>query len=399
MNGSLHLFSPKKHLEEKIRVMFFISSLEGGGAERVMVNILSHIDKKRIEPILVLLYPFENSPYREFLSEDVKVAVVKRKSDNALEILKQLVAFMKVVHKQKPQAILSMLTHNNIMAILAGMIFRIRTIICEHIPLSEVIKTKEGKKILIFPVRPLVKILYRFANRIITVSEGIKSDLVEKFNISDSKIKAIYNPINFERINKISADTVEHPFFEDYVPIVIAIGRLAEQKNFTMLIRAFGRTVTKLDARLIILGEGPERAILERLIVALGLSEKVSLVGFQSNPYSFLSNSDVFVLSSLYEGLPMVILEAMACGLPVISTDCKSGPREILKNGRYGLLVPVGDEVALSEGILKLLKEGELRERLARLGKERAMEFSTDKIIKQYENVIYESIVSQDTRG
>ncbi len=377
---------------EKIKVLFFISSLEGGGAERIMVDILRYIDKDRIEPILLLLYSYENSPYKEFLPEDVKVVVVKRKSDNALEKLKQLLTFMKVVRKQKPRVILSMLTHNNIMAILAGMLYKINVIACEHNTLSEIIKIKEGRQILLLPVRLLVKTLYRFAYRIVTVSEDIGLDLIEKFNISDKKIKTIYNPIDFERINSISADPVNHSFFKDNIPIIIAIGRLTQQKGFDVLIKAFSRIVKKVDARLIILGEGSERGMLERLIDTLGLTEKVSLLGFQKNPYPFLSKADIFVLSSRYEGLPMVILEAVACGIPVISTDCKSGPREILQDGRCGILVPVGDEVALSEGILKLLKDGALQEKLFKLGKERAKDFSVDKIIKQYESVIYESI-------
>jgi glycosyltransferase involved in cell wall biosynthesis len=306
---------------------------------------------------------------------------------------------MKVVRKQKPWVILSMLTHNNIMAILAGMLYKINVIACEHNTLSEIIKIKEGRQILLLPVRLLVKTLYRFAYRIVTVSEGIGLDLIEEFNISDKKIKTIYNPVNFERINSIGADPVNHSFFKDNIPIIIAIGRLTQQKGFDVLIKAFSRIVKKVDARLIILGEGSEKGMLERLIDTLGLTEKVSLLGFQKNPYPFLSKAGVFVLSSRYEGLPMVILEAMACGIPVISMDCKSGPREILQDGRCGTLIPVGDEVALSEGILKLLKDGALQEKLSKLGKERAKDFSVDKIIKQYESVIYESIVSQDTHG
>lgn len=385
--------------EEKCRVLFFISSLDGGGAERVMVNILRCIDKSRIEPILILLYPFENSPYRELLPEDLPIIVFNRTSNSLFDKLRQFFLFLSFVRKEKPQTILSMLTHNNIMAIVAGIIFKIRVIVCEHIMVSEVIKTKEEKTILLFPVRPLVKSLYRFAYRIITVSEGIKSDLVNIFNICSSKIKVIYNPIDFNIIRQFCAETVESHFIKDNVPLILAVGRLARQKNFELLIKSFSRVVKKMDARLIILGEGKERVELERLIVALGLKERVSLAGFQSNPYSFLSISDVFVLSSDFEGLPLVILEAMACGLPVISTDCKSGPREILKNGRYGLLVPVGDEIALSDGMLKLLKDSECRKGLARAGKERVKDFSVDKIIKHYESVIYGSVVSQDTRG
>jgi glycosyltransferase involved in cell wall biosynthesis len=128
---------------------------------------------------------------------------------------------------------------------------------------------------------------------------------------------------------------------------------------------------------------------LERLTVKLGLADKISFPGFQKNPYPFLFNADIFVLSSRYEGLPMAILEAMACGLPVVAADCKSGPREILQNGKCGLLVPVEDEAALAEGILKLLRDHALREKFATSGKERAMDFSADKIVRQYEKLFF----------
>jgi glycosyltransferase involved in cell wall biosynthesis len=377
---------------EKIKVLFFISSLAGGGAERVMVDILSYIDKSRIEPVLVLLYPYDNSPYKKYLPEYVKVVVVERKSDSFFSKIKQFADFIKTVRKENPWVILSMLTHNNIMAVSVGLIFRIKIIVCEHIILSEFIKTREGEKISWFPVSVLVKALYKFADRIIAVSNGIRSNLIEEFNISAHKIQVIYNPVDINHITELSNMPPEHPFFKDHIPIVIAIGRLVRQKGFDTLINAFSLVIPKMNARLIILGEGPERESLREMVKDLGLIDKVSFAGFQDNPYKFLSRADVFVLSSNYEGLPMVILEAMACGAPIISTDCRSGPCEILENGKYGLLVTVGDEQAISKGIVTLLKDRALREKFSRLARERTWDFSVDKIIKQYERVIYEVI-------
>jgi glycosyltransferase involved in cell wall biosynthesis len=377
---------------KKIKVLFFISSLAGGGAERVMVDILSYIDKSRIEPTLALLYPYDNAPYKEYLPEDVKVVVVERKSDSFFSKIKQFADFIKTVHKEKPRVILSMLTHNNIMAISVGLIFRIKVIACEHIILSEFIKTRGGEKILWFPVSMLVKALYRFADRVIAVSNGIKSDLIEEFNIAAHKIQVIYNPVDINRITELSSMPPEHPFFKDHIPIVIAIGRLVCQKGFDNLLRAFNLVIQEMDARLIVVGEGPEKEYLEKMVQDFGITDKVFLIGFQRNPYQFLSGADVFVLSSNFEGLPMVILEAMACGTPVIATDCRSGPGEILQNGKFGFLVPVGDEWALSKRIVTLLKDRALRERFSRLARERTVDFSVDKIIKHYERVIYESI-------
>jgi glycosyltransferase involved in cell wall biosynthesis len=357
-----------------------------------MVELLRCIDNSRIEPILILLYPFYDSPYKELLPADIKVIVVERRSDSLMEKLRQLTGFIMAVRRMNPQVIVSMITPCNIMAILSNVFSRTRIIISEHITLSELIKTKEAGKMLYFPTSLLVKSLYRFAHKIIAVSEGVKDDLIQQFNISDYKIEVIYNPLDIDRINEMCIETVRHPFLNDRMPIVIAIGRLVRQKRFDILIEALSNVLTEIDARLIILGDGPDRELLERLVEDLGIPDKVSFEGFQINPYKFLSKAAVFVLSSQREGLPMVILEAIACGIPVVSTDCPSGPREILENGRCGLLVPVNDVNAIANGIKKLLNDKNLRKEFSTLGRERAKYFSIDKIVKQYENVICESI-------
>lgn len=372
----------------KKKVLFFISSLEGGGAEKVMVNILRRADKSKIEPVLLLLYPFEQSPYRKLLPEHLRVIIVKRSSDTSIEKIKQFVKFIRAVKKENPRGILSMLTHNNILAIMAGISLGIKVIVCEHNTLGEVIKTREGRRILWFPVAHLVKILYRFADKIIAVSQGIKKNLVEEFRIATDTIEVIYNPVDIDRISELSRIPIEHPFFQGDAPVILAVGRLVWQKGFDLLTRAFREVLSELDARLIIAGEGHERESLQRLVKDLGIATKVSFVGFQTNPYAFMSKADAFVLSSRYEGLPMVLLEALACGIPVVSTDCRSGPREILKNGECGMLVSSGDVDALSDGILRLFKDKQLREKYSLFGKERAMDFSLDKIIKQYEDII-----------
>jgi glycosyltransferase involved in cell wall biosynthesis len=222
------------------------------------------------------------------------------------------------------------------------------------------------------------------------VSEGIKSNLISDFGIMPEKVQTIYNPIDLSRINALISDSPEHPFFRDQKPIVIAMGRLTAQKGFNILLKGFRRVISEIDVRLIIMGEGPQRAYLENMIRDLGITDKVYLAGFQRNPYAFLAYSDIFVLSSHYEGLPMAILEAMACGIPVISTDCRSGPREILQNGQCGILVPVNNETALADAITRLLKDREQREVFTKRGKERMKDFTVNEIVRQYEDVICE---------
>ena len=369
----------------RAKVFFFVPSLAGGGAERVMVDMLRYIDKRKIEPVLVLLYSYEDSPYKEDLPDDIPVIVVGRKSDSFFDKIRQFAAFLKTVFEEKPQLILSMLTHTNIMAIMSGMLFKRKVIISEHNTLGKVVRTKEGKKILGFPVSPMVKILYRYADRIITVSDGISKNLIEEFKSPSDKIKTIYNPVDMHRIAKLSEEKPEYHFLSSPVPLIISVGRLVPQKGFDILIKAFSKVVAETDARLIIMGAGPERGALEQSSVDLGLSDRIYFAGFQNNPYAFLARAELYVLSSRYEGLPVSVLEAMACGLPVIATDCLSGPREILKNGECGILVPVGDVERLAEAMLRLVISRPLRETLSKAGMERIKDFSVRKVIKEYE--------------
>jgi glycosyltransferase involved in cell wall biosynthesis len=374
---------------QKVKALFFLPSMEGGGAERVMAEILRHINRERIKPVLVLLNPHENSPYRESIPKGIKVIVVQRKSDSTVDKIKQYVGFLKAVIREKPHVIVSMLTHCNIMAISAGLLFRKKIIISEHNTLSEVAKTKDGRRMLWFSTTPLVKIFYRFADKIIAVSEGVKADLIEEFNIPPGIVEVIHNPIDLKRISELCNRPVEHFFFREGVPVILSVGRLVPQKGFDILLKAFSNVIKEMDARLIILGEGQEKESLSRLANELAIAEKVSFLGFQNNPYKFISKADVFVLSSRYEGLPMVLLEAMACDTPVVSTDCKSGPREILQNAKCGVLVQTESMDALSMAILKLLKDKALIERFSRLGKQRIKDFAIEKITSEYEEMIY----------
>lgn len=379
---------------QTVKALFFIPSLEGGGAERVMVEILRYINRESIKPVLVLLYPYENSPYREYIPKGLRVIVVQRKSDSSFNKIRQCAAFLKAVFREKPHIIVSMLTHSNIMAISAKLLFRKRVIIGEHNTLSEVTKTKEGRRMLWFPTTALVKIFYRFADKIIAVSEGVKTDLVEKFNILPGNVDVIHNPIDLKRISELCNNSIEHVFFREGVPVIVSVGRLVPQKGYDILLKAFSNVIKEMDARLIILGEGPEKEVLLRLAQDLFIIEKVFFAGFQNNPYKFISKADVFVLSSRYEGLPMVLLEAMACDTPVVSTDCKSGPREIVQNNICGLLVHTDDMDALSTAILKLLRDKALRERFSISAKQRVKNFAIEKITSEYEKIIYRSVLA-----
>lgn len=202
----------------------------------------------------------------------------------------------------------------------------------------------------------LIAKLYPRADAIITISDQAKEDLHFDFGIPRAKIHIIGNPINISRIHKLSLAQPEHPWLsDDNVPVFLAVGRFYHQKDFSTLIRAFARARSAQPARLIILGDGPERTKLESLSRALEIASDVDMPGTVQNPYPWMKASSVFVLSSLWEGLPIALLEAMALGMRIVATDCRSGPKELLEKGRLGILTPVADTERMAQAMIHAL--------------------------------------------
>lgn len=225
----------------------------------------------------------------------------------------------------------------------------------------------------------LAKILYKKAHKITAVSSGAADELATLIKVPLKKIQVIYNPVLLDRIVKSSLEQPEHPWFSENIPIFIAMGRLVEQKDYPTLIRAFAIVSEKMQARLIILGEGHLRKELEKQIREYNLEDKISLPGQVNNPWSYMKGARLFIFSSSTEGFGCALVEAMACGIPVISTDCPSGPREILEGGKWGKLVPVGDCRALAHGILEECEKSEKRDIT-----ERAQAFDLEIILDEY---------------
>jgi glycosyltransferase involved in cell wall biosynthesis len=228
-----------------------------------------------------------------------------------------------------------------------------------------------------------VGLLYRGADAAIGVSTGVAESLISGTGLSSDKAVAIHNPFDLNAIRAQASDQPpSHPWLgpgRDR-PCVVAAGRLAIQKDYKTLLRAMARVVAQRPARLVILGEGGERQSLEKQVSALGLQDHVSMPGFVPNPFPEIAASDSFVLSSLWEGLPGVLIQAMALGRPVVSTDCPHGPREILEGGALGGLTPVGDDAALAEAICATLERPIDMERL----RARAEDFGVTRITRQY---------------
>ena len=207
-----------------------------------------------------------------------------------------------------------------------------------------------------FLVPQLIARTFPKANAIVAPSRGVADDLARVAGVDRESIHVIYNPVISAGLVARAKDPASHPWLCDRnVPVIVGIGRLTHQKDFGTLIRAFALVRKRKRARLLILGEGEDREALETLSLDLGVAEDVCLPGFLRNPYAVLSRAALFVLSSRWEGLPGVLIEALACGSKVVATDCPSGPREILDNGAYGELVPIEDEMSLAAAMERAL--------------------------------------------
>ena len=236
-----------------------------------------------------------------------------------------------------------------------------------------------------FRTRGRYRRLFADATHFVGVSQDVSRSLAEVIKVPDERISTIYNPAVTPDLHARAAETPDHPWLRnDGAPVVLAAGRLAREKDYPTLIRAFARLAARRPCRLIILGEGNKRTETEGLVEELKLTDRVSLPGWVENPLAFMARASVFVLSSRREGLPTVLVEALACGCPCVSTDCPSGPAEILLNGEIGPLVPVGDDAALAKAMERVLDRPPDRQALQR----RAADFSADRAVAAYEKLL-----------
>jgi len=237
--------------------------------------------------------------------------------------------------------------------------------------------------------RWLKKVLYPHADRITAVSEGVRDELVARLRLPPESISVVYNPIVDANVDALAAEPVLHPWFGDDLkakpPVILTAGRMVAEKDYATLLKAFARVAREREARLMILGEGALRAELEALADRLGIRGMVAFPGFDPNPFKYMARCSLFALSSRFEGLPGALIQAMACGAPVVSTDCPSGPSEIIRNGKNGILVPVGDSQALSRAFSALLTNDEWRRDLGERGRRSVQRFHVDRILPKYE--------------
>ena len=335
------------------KIAFYLPSLAGGGAERVILFVVGVAAARGFDVDLVVANA--QGPYLHEIPEGVNL--IDFKVNGSLHALPYLVSYLRRV---RPQALLSALERANVAAVLARIISDIpfRLVISERTHISSQNRFEKGFWFAITPF--MIKKFYPKADALIAISNGVADDLG---NIAGKKIlektKVIYNPARLDHIRTHMVESVDHPWFNGREKIIITVGRLALQKDHETLLRAFSLVNLDIAARLIILGEGDLMLNLQKLAADLGVAERVWMPGFVPNPWKYMSKSNVFALSSLWEGFGNVLVEALACGLPIVSTDCPSGPSEILGGGQIGILVRPGDVNGMAEGLALAFKQPE----------------------------------------
>lgn len=360
------------------RLAIFMPSMRSGGAERTMANLSRGLAQQGYAVDMVLAKA--EGPHLAEIPDTVRIVDL-----NARRVLTSLPALVRYLRDERPTALLASWEHANLIALWARRLAGTppHLVINEQNTISSSTgQTARGRGRLI-PV--LARWFYPWADGIVAVSTGVADDLAHVTNLPRERIQVIYNPIITPQLRDRAQAAIEHPWFKPgQPPVVLAVGRLRPQKDFSTLIRAFSQMRQSCPARLLILGEGPERPALNALIQQLNLEDHASLAGFTDNPYAYMARASLFVLSSRWEGLPTVLIEALYCGAPVVATDCPNGPREILAQGRYGPLVPVGDEAALASAMATALSGQKLRPPQASW-----QPFEAEAMVNQYSRLLF----------
>jgi glycosyltransferase involved in cell wall biosynthesis len=359
------------------RILLFLPSLAGGGAERVFVELANEFVALGLHVDLALASA--EGPYLCEVAQAVRVVDFA-----ASGVARPVPKLARHLRSERPAAVLSGLDHANVMSLLARAVSATRTRCVISTRSVPTMLSREAGHARAWVVLQGARIAYRFADAMIANSEGVASDLSRYLRLPRNRITVIYNPLNLALIERLSQEPVSHPCCAPGAPpFILSVGRISPLKDFPTLVRAFSIVRSQRDCRLVILGEGPDREELELLIRELGLEREVHLPGFVGNPFSWMRHAGVFVSSSLSEGCPNALMQALACGTAVVSTNAVGGSAETIQHGKWGSLVPVGDSRAMAEAVVTTL-DATTRPDV----RQRANDFSHDRIARQYLEVL-----------
>ena len=364
-----------------MKIALFIPDLFGGGAQRMVVNMAITLAKAGHDVDLVL--GRREGTYDTLIPETLNVVDFKKK-----RITGALFPLVKYLKTAKPDILMSALTHTNIIAIAAKLLLpksKTKFVVTERNHFSSRTKNSGGKREALNTF--LMPLFYPHADAVVGISKGVAQDIVTRAKITEGKIGYIHNPVaTDDLIKEAESDQAINPQIEKWInssntPLLVTSGRFVDQKDHSTLIEAFALLQDEIECRLILLSEGPLQGELEDQATALGVREKLYFTGFIDHSLSIMKRCDLFVLSSRWEGFGNVLVEALLCGLSIVSTDCPAGPAEILEDGKYGHLVPMQDPQSLSEAMAIALKTPHD----PAVQKQRALHFKSEKICKDYE--------------
>lgn len=364
------------------KIAFFLPPLGDGGLERTVLKLAELMagTGSRVDLVTVRA----GGSFLGKVHPDVTVVDL-----NARRALSSLPGLVKYLRQQRPNTLVSAQYYINVVAVWAKALAGVSTkvILTERLATSHDLAYSGKLKDKLLPV--LMRRAYVKADAIVAVSKGAAEDLASLLKIPSDKIRTIYNPTFDDTLLEEASKPIKHPWFADkQIPVITSVGRLTSQKDFVTLLRAFALVSKRTDARLVILGEGERRGELEDLAKHLGISKRVALPGFVDNPYKYMAKATLFVLSSVYEGMPNVLVEALAVGTPAISTDCPSGPCEILPESA---LVSVCDYKAMAEKITDLLKDPQQALQILEKSQHKLESFRPETCLRNYMELIEEN--------
>lgn len=330
------------------RIAILLPSLRGGGAERVGVTLANEfvLQGQLVDLVLVV----KEGPYLKDVHPSVRI--VDLRAGRVLRSFRRLVSYLRA---ERPIALFSTFHHSNVIALVARRVARVPTRIVVGAANMLGLRTRSSTDLAGRLLGRFAPKIYLGADAVVAVSHGVAADLFELEPRLKRSTVVIYNPVVSHEFIARSRESPGHPWLDEPVPVLLAVGRLVPEKDYKTLLRAFARVRESQRVRLLVLGEGIERAELEALVRWLGIENDVSFPGFAENPFSFMARASLYVMSSRTEGLPNALIQAMALGIRIVSTDCPSGPREILQGGKYGKLVEVGNTGELAKAISESL--------------------------------------------
>lgn len=393
--------------EAVTKIALLLPDLTGGGVERTAVSLAEGLIERGIAVDLVLcrvrgpllaevpsevrVMPLSRSPRllgRLLMAwtdpggipELARTVLLTWRPPGSVQMLPALARYLR---REQPSALISAFPFENLLAIAAKRLSGVDTKIVVTERNTTTRSTMLGRKWKRRYLPALVRRQYPMADAVVAVSDGVADEVAQHTGLTRDQIVTIHNAVVNRSMLTKAGEPVPHPWFAlGEPPVILGVGRLTPQKDFPTLLRAFALVRARRRARLVIVGEGraDARDSLLKLAAELGCAEDVSLPGFTHNPFCFMANASVFVLSSLHEGLPGVLIQALACGVPVVSTDCPSGPREILESGRYGRLIALGDFSAMADAVGEALADpGDRTARMAR-----GRHFSVERAVDRY---------------